>query len=390
MSRIAPGSPWAQIFDRKIFRSPVSYFVLIVIISIFDICRAVAGPNVSVITMNPKPPLGVVMQVGQSLKISSITELTDSTVNALSQQFATRILRPTGLEECESLACYGQRLRQLTGSESLTHVALVSIEAFDAQQDEVSILVLDIQRGKTFANLEAHQFGTTTSLAEGVSNFALKLAPQVATLFPTGTIELSIDRSSVQVMLDGALIGQTDGRNLRIEKVPAGEHLLSFSGEKINPSQLRVNVRANELHQNKIETVLREQTSLKNVVLIGGVVSSLLGASLVAWSSHLESKQPEILCLAASMAENSACGTGDRFLRFGSDASSINPNDGSVAIAPLGYSLALAGTSLVGGGIWANDEDDLQLWVVSSGIVLGLITYGLSISQEGKSGFDVP
>jgi hypothetical protein len=279
-------------------------------------------------------------------------------------------------------------LSQEADLKGLRHIALVSIEPFDDTQDEVSVLVIDTLSNESVGMLEGHVFSSQESYFSKLLAFTQSLFPVIDTHFTRGTIELTVDRLNLQLILDGQLIGEITNRVTHITAVPVGSHAISLSGDKIDPIQKEVRVSSSTPSRLTLNTSLRSRMSTKKLVLMSGIITSLAGVGLTTWAISRQSQQVETLCLAPAGSSGSVCGQGDPFLRFGSASSDLNPNSGVIPIAPLGYSLVLTGTSLIGGSLWAGDDNTWQTIVVSSGLILGAISYGLSVSLDGQSGFD--
>ena len=330
------------------------------------------------------------MQLGEGLKTASITEVMSAISRGYERHFDVRFLDSAELKQCESSTCYARKLALLPDAQGVTHVLLVSMESFDPRQDEVSILGIDLKTSAPFEKLESHVFATIELLESRMIEFSNEVIQVVDMAFPRGDIELTIDRAKLPLILDGQLIGHSNHHTVYIRDIFEGRHILSISAESIEPIRLEVIVSSDKIAKLNIKTVSRRGVTLKPVLFVSGIITSVLGLGLTSWALTQDEQASDILCLVAEGVDDSACGHGREFLSFGFGPTGGDPNPGILAIAPLGYSTALMGVTWLTASVLA-PEDNYSQWIVASvGVLAGVLAYGLSVGLDGHTGFDVP
>jgi hypothetical protein len=376
-----------------------------------------------VITLNQKPPVGLVLQLGRGLKTTSISPLRELLAKTFEQEYQVHFLGNTGLENCDSIQCYAQNVKIPPDLKTIKTVFFVSVESLSATEDEISIMAIRIvdaatsgrstsklkpkesqdqaahlrENDKTeavvpdstvFARLDGVVLSKDKSPSKSLQAFVVKVRDEVNRDHARAEIELLIEAPNLSVLLNGLVIGHSGPGHVLLKGLLAGGYEIQLSGEAIEPVQKRIEVASGQSRQLEIQIRERGYSPVKTILVAGGASTMLLGLGLSAWAIQAKQSAPEILCLRPSGAQNEPCGSGQDFLRFPSESPGTNPNRASIAIAPLGYSLALAGGTWLTASLIAKDEPEAQWLIFASGLAASALSYGLSMAFEGHTGFE--
>jgi len=385
--RCASTKSTAQFFDQKSLLTRVTLCFTALLTLIFARSDAYASQNVSLITLEQKPAIGLVLQLGTGLNATSISQVQDLAARAYKTSYEVRFLSVSGLEDCDSTQCYADKIKTEEGAKDLSAVFLISVEAISPKEDEVSIIGLRLKDGKVFARLEGASFSKEEVLQTKLENFSKQTIDAVNQLHPRGQIALQIDRADLAVHLNGLLIGHSKVGVLNVEGLLAGNYEIQLMGDAIEPLSKSITLAAGQSRELALQTKSRSQSPLKTILMVSGSSAIVAGIGMTTWAMHQSESTSDVLCLKPKGADTSACGMGQEFLRFPGANSGTDPNGGSVRIAPLGYSLALAGGTWLAGSLIAPDEEPAQWLIVAAGVVASAVSYGLSVGLEGHTGF---
>ncbi|MFO0725485.1 MAG: hypothetical protein U1E65_17000 [Myxococcota bacterium] len=193
---------------------------------------------------------------------------------------------------------------------------------------------------------------------------------------PSGSLLVDAD-GPVRVQLDGVDLGQGPTQ-LVLERVRIGIHRLEYvgaSGAQTERVEVKLDERARAAWIHDVVAPARTAAppaAIGRASLIGGSALVLGGVVLSVWAAAAHQPFRGALACAAP-----PCGEGARFATFADlTGSSGDPRQG-LLVAPLGYSLALAGgTAAI--GAWILDQSEDSWWTVLAALGLGALSYGVS------------
>jgi hypothetical protein len=336
-------------------------------------------------------------------------------------------LRPVEVSAEAVDACRGRlyclvRASQATSSTTTRgrrahYVAVISVLASANQADRLSAMLIDTAR----AWEEVEAGGTDDELEARLNERAVIVRPSsalaaddaqadayVRRLFtqdfrgafenagywePYGSIELSFDRGDATVMIDGQVVGVARQGTTRVTELFAGDRKVRVEKPGFEPYESVVQVREGAAVPLVVELREERASPLGHWGgLAAGASMIIAGSALTIWGATGD-VNVESICLVTSGAtdQNKAevCGRGPLMLRFGyrpPGESNERASYGSgPLIAPLGYSLVLAGGLTVLGALLWEEEEGFPWRSLLIGAGAGLLTYGVSELVVGSS-----
>jgi hypothetical protein len=199
---------------------------------------------------------------------------------------------------------------------------------------------------------------------------------------PFGAIEVDGAPSGTSVQLDGKVIGVADGRRVRISSVSPGSRTLAFERPGYARSTLNVNVAAAESANVELALLAeREKQDLAHTIALwSGVGIATVGVTVLAFAiARAASPTAEFVCITGG-GSTPSCGS-PGFIKTSQSFGVTEIRSSGVMIAPLGYSLALAGGTWTAGTL-LTDEDQLPWLAILLGVAAGAASYVLSAALE--------
>lgn len=182
-----------------------------------------------------------------------------------------------------------------------------------------------------------------------------------------GTLVVESEAPDALLSLDGAAVGALSGGRLELRRVASGEHALQL----VDPSGAWVHepvrVRVHTSSVTRVALTVAEPPR-SDVPVIGGLAMTVAGAAILVYA--LAAPSDRDLCV-------SDCPS--RFVGFGEGSGAGS----ALLIAPLGYSLALAGVGWAGTSRWIPPVE-LAPWIsLAAGLALGGVSYAISAAAGG-------
>lgn len=206
---------------------------------------------------------------------------------------------------------------------------------------------------------------------------------------PFGTLMVEVDQSDpFQVELDGVSLGATVDGAAKLIDVRPGERTVTLENADYEAYQATVTVETGKtarLTAQPIKKPSAAATYVRPVVIWTGAAAAAAGVGLVIASMVLPSDRSDG-CVKA--VDATPCEGSREFRRLNQTMSLdpfVNPNDGSVPIAPLGYSLIGLGATWLTGPLLFGGEDRIP-WIdaIVGAAVFGA-AFGISIAADGTN-----
>lgn len=189
-----------------------------------------------------------------------------------------------------------------------------------------------------------------------------------------GQIVLELDLREATVSLDGRALGKTQG-NLRITKVPTGQHTLQIRAPAVNLTRV-LQVAPKKPVYIRLGFPLNSTAELTTFYTGLGVAA--LGLGITAWSAAYAAQNRGLLQYCEPSCDTPRLWTLEQQASGTPQLGVEGFNEGRVLALPLGYSLALAGGLLAAWtALFVERDEDLWLPAVL-GVALGGLAYGLS------------
>jgi hypothetical protein len=210
---------------------------------------------------------------------------------------------------------------------------------------------------------------------------------------PFGEIELQVAESGLVIEIDNNTIGQTKAGRTVIGQVRPGERTVRLTLPGYLPAQSQVKVEAQKrsvlaMHVDKLPNEVAKAAN--KALLWGGVAVAVVGAAITGYAlKEALSPGQRVICLHPE-GSTEGCGSAE-FVRFGAKSKddppslTVNPNGRGLPIAPLGYSLALAGTAWFMSSALFAEDDSLPIVEFVAGAATFLAAFILSIELNGSN-----
>jgi hypothetical protein len=203
---------------------------------------------------------------------------------------------------------------------------------------------------------------------------------------PFGTIELSVNKSGVGILLDGAPIGTTHAGLTRIERVTSGIRQMSFEDPERGDENTAVEVIRNQVARVEVDLkggVSGSAAGIRKGVFWTGLGLGVAGAVLTTVAIARSDSNVSTYCFDSPGAN---CRSMSQFQSIGYSASEAekggDPNPSGMLLAPLGYSIALTGITFALGTYLFGDSDEIPWIQLVAGVALGAASYGISSTMN--------
>ncbi|MBI2375061.1 MAG: PEGA domain-containing protein [Deltaproteobacteria bacterium] len=212
---------------------------------------------------------------------------------------------------------------------------------------------------------------------------------------PFGNVTLRAKVTGLEIVIDEQIIGTTQPGETHIAGVPAGEHVLQLRHPEYELYRSDLVVKRGEQTTIDADVIGKSSVSLspKQIVFWSGVGVAAIGAAVTVASLVHEGSYSDWKFYCIHTRGDANCGSGAVFWSLsavlsGADSGLNNPNEGALLAAPLGYSMLGTGAIWsIGSELFATD-DEIPWIPLATGLVAGLVSYGVSAALNGETAFD--
>ncbi|MBI4814910.1 MAG: PEGA domain-containing protein [Deltaproteobacteria bacterium] len=201
---------------------------------------------------------------------------------------------------------------------------------------------------------------------------------------PFGAITFTTNEESVAVLLDGVAVGISKPGTTRISNVPAGRHTITLEHPLFERFVRDVEVERGatvEVPAGLVRLPSADHATARTSLLWTGVGVSALGAAvLTAAIIGAANQEHNLLCY-----EDEECRSPGWYTFDGApDSERLDPSQGVLIGAPLGYSLMGAGAVWSLGTLLFGSDESFPWIQIATGVGVGALSFGVSAALNPK------